>query len=678
MMLSITQPLTDLKGIGPAKAKKFYKLGIYTVEDFVRHYPKRYYQRGVVNDLNDFVEGETVTIQGEVIRKRSHYHRGKAQESLTVQVLTQDREVSIIFFNAKFVKNMIFEGESYMFFGPMTRRNMQLNMQHPEFCHVERLKAENFVGWVSIYGLTEGVSQRECQKLARQIFAAGINMEEPMPSYVVERHALMPINDALKAIHLPMDRETLMQARERLVFDELFELQLSLLLMKDQFGHETSYEIDRHPDIDVFIASLPYALTGAQSRVVDEIFSDCAKGVHLNRLVQGDVGSGKTLVALLAMYNAILHGYQAAMMAPTEILAEQHYKTLSMLLPESVNLVLLTGKSAKKKEALQKIASGEADLVVGTHAVIAEKTVFKKLGFVVTDEQHRFGVKQRQAMLDKGRKPHLLVMSATPIPRTLGLILYGDMNVSVIDEKPGGRKVIKTHYIPEKKRQGMYEFVSGELKSGRQAYVVCPLVEESDVMELTDAASHAKRLAEELAPFKVGLVHGKMKRDEKDAVMKSFAANAIQVLVSTTVIEVGIDVPNATIMIIEDAERFGLAQLHQLRGRVGRGEWQSYCFLMSSHVTEVAKERIVTMTQTDDGFVIANKDLAMRGPGELLGVEQHGIPTLRIASLQNDQDVLERVQETVKMLIASYQNGQKDVMVYIDQWRKKLYERFTI
>ncbi|MBR2851478.1 MAG: ATP-dependent DNA helicase RecG, partial [Anaerotignum sp.] len=562
--------------------------------------------------------------------------------------------VGVLWYNQPYMKNSLKIGEWYLFSGKLQKKYGRKEILSPE---VERI-GENFAGGriLPVYPASEGISQKMLRNLMEEALSRmSGGMREELPLWLRKEYKLAERNFAIENIHFPKTEQGFYDARRRLVFEELFVLQTALFQLKNTL--EDSGEgivLKKKKALQEAEALLPFALTNAQKRVLKEMEKDMTSGKIMNRLVQGDVGSGKTAVAMVAAYWAIQNGYQATIMAPTEVLANQHFEAFKTIFePAGIKVVLLTGslKAKEKREALEQVKSGEAQMIVGTHAVIQKGVEYRKLGLAITDEQHRFGVRQRSTLADKGENVHTLVMTATPIPRTLALILYGDLDISIIDELPPGRQKIDTSAVDSRYHQRIYTFIQKHVKEGRQAYVICPMIEENEKLEVQNVLDYTEELTKELPECRVACVHGKMKAKEKQEIMDGFAAGKIDVLVSTTVIEVGINVPNATIMLIENAERFGLAQLHQLRGRVGRGSEKSYCILVSDTKTKVAKERMKTMTESEDGFIISEKDLKLRGPGEFFGIRQHGLPELKIADLYKDMAILKEAQSAAAELL---------------------------
>ena len=644
-----------VKGVGERVAKVMGKVGIFTAGDLLTHYPHRHEDRTVFRKIAQLKQGETATIRGKVLAADTV--RTPRTNKLLTKVAIEDGSgvVSLVWFNQWYLQNRFIKllGKEIIAYGTATYGARGMEITNPEWEEVDdsgESIASNRI--VPIYPLTEGLFQGSIRRIIYHALEKYLpEVEDVLPEEILDRRDLVDVRTALRNIHFPESQVAYSAARFRLVYEEFFLLQLALALRK-QNGECSrpgiSFQITPECTQE-FYESLSFDLTGAQKKVVKEIERDMSRPTAMNRLVQGDVGSGKTVVAVAAMMVAIHNGYQAAIMAPTEILAEQHGSVLSKLLePLGIECIVLTGSlnAAGKRKAKEKIASGEAHVVVGTHAIIQGDVEFKSLGFVVIDEQHRFGVLQRAALREKGWNPDVLVMTATPIPRTLALTVYGDLDLSVIDELPPGRQPIKTHWKTADQADQVYGAAKKLLQQGRQVYIVCPLIEESEKLQAKAATELAEKLATEVfRDYSLEVLHGKMKSGEKEDIMRRFRDGDVQVLVSTTVIEVGIDVPNACVMLIEDAERFGLAQLHQLRGRVGRGEHQSFCVLISDPRTDDGRERLGVMIRTNNGFEIAEEDLRIRGPGEFYGTKQSGIPSLRIANILRDVDILERARE---------------------------------
>ncbi len=663
----LTQPLTTIKGVGEKIADTLGKLGLFTVGDLLTHYPRRYEDRTRFAPIALVQNGEAVTIAGKVTAVENRPTKNR----LTITKVTLEDEqsavASLVWFNTWRMKQTFDKliGKRVVAYGTVKRGYSSVEMMAPEWEPLDdgetgpSGESLSIGRIVPVYALTEGLGANRLRRLiydAVQAYAGLV--PEVLPNGLRSARALLPLPDALREIHFPTSGMKKEAARHRLVYDELLGMQL-LLAARKMAGEQIpgiAFEDTTGP-VQEFEAALPFALTGAQKRVIGEIGADMAAGRAMNRLVQGDVGAGKTAVAVAAMLVAVRNGYQAAMMAPTEILAEQHLRGVrAQLEPLGVRVDLLTGsRPAKQKAAVREsVASGETGVVVGTHALIQEGVSFARLGLAVIDEQHRFGVLQRAALTGKGQSPDVLVMTATPIPRTLTLTVYGDLDVSIIDELPPGRKPIKTHFRRAKDKTQVYEGVRKLLAEGRQAYVVCPLVEESEKMQARAATELASHLALHVFPeYQVGLLHGQMPSDEKDEAMRKFRAHETHVLVATTVIEVGVDVPNAAAMVIEDADRFGLAQLHQLRGRVGRGQHASFCVLIADPKTPDGEERMRVLTETTDGFRIAEEDLRLRGPGEFYGVRQSGLPALKIADVLRDTDILKDARQDAFATLAA-------------------------
>lgn len=641
-----------LKGVGEKRAAQLAKLGISTVEDLLGFYPRDYVDyshpypvASAPFDVKCVVRA-TVYGKGALTRIRG----GKQM----VKILAGDDTagLSLVYFNNPYISQKLEVGTEYCFFGKVGGGFAQREMVNPVMLTTEAASATPLV---PVYPQTEGINSSYLARCVRTAFAAAPDIVEPLPGWMLEKYRLCPKADAVRMIHFPRSTAEITSARRRLIFEELLALQLGLLLLRSRDATLTGAPMGP-VDLGPFWAALPFSPTGAQRRASQEILADLSKPTPMNRLLQGDVGSGKTLVAAAGIYAAWKNGYQSALMAPTEILAAQHAETLQkMLEPLGMRVALLTGsvKGAAKKAVRKAIAEGEADLVVGTHAVLGPDVEFRRLGFAVTDEQHRFGVRQRSALAGKADHPHLLVMSATPIPRTLGLLMFGDLDISILDELPPGRTPVKTYAITGKKRADMYGFLRAQLAAGRQAYIVCPVIDESETDTQSVTTYYEETARPLLAGYRVGLMHGRLKAAEKNDVMQRFKDGQLDVLVSTTVIEVGVDVPNANMIVIENAERYGLSALHQLRGRVGRGKGEAYCILISDHTGEAVKKRLSFLCHTTDGFAIAKFDLETRGPGDFFGSRQHGLPSLHIADLMADSKALYAAQQEAVDLVAA-------------------------
>ena len=646
-------PVSLLKGIGEQREKKLQKLGISTIEDLLTHYPREYKDRSEILKIADLPMEEPSTFLAQVKEEGQNSRHGRLVYT-RMKVYDETGSVGVLWYNQPYMKNSLKIGEWYLFSGKLQKKYGRTEILSPE---IERI-GENFAGGriIPVYPASEGISQKMLRNLIEDALSQmSGGMREELPLWLRKEYKLAERNFAIENIHFPKTEQGFYDARRRLVFEELFILQTALFQLKNTL--EDSGEgivLKKKKALQEGEEMLPFALTGAQKRVLQEIEKDMTSGKIMNRLVQGDVGSGKTAVAIITSYWAIQNGWQAAIMAPTEVLANQHFESFQKIFePAGIKVVLLTGslKAKEKREALAQVANGQAQMIVGTHAVIQKGVEYHNLGIAITDEQHRFGVRQRSTLAEKGENVHTLVMTATPIPRTLALILYGDLDISIIDELPPGRQKIDTSAVDSRYHQRIYTFIQKHVKEGRQAYVICPMIEENEKLEVQNVLDYTEELIQELPECRVACVHGKMKAKEKQEIMDRFAAREIDVLVSTTVIEVGINVPNATIMLIENAERFGLAQLHQLRGRVGRGAEKSYCILVSDTKTKVAKERMKTMTESEDGFVISEKDLKLRGPGEFFGIRQHGLPELKIADLYKDMAILKEAQSAAAELL---------------------------
>lgn len=644
--------ITALKGIGAAKAKLFEKVGVVTVQDLLLYFPRGYEDRTKIVPIYEAYDSQTVCIKATVFSAVRQRQISKTLSLYSVELADESGQMQATWFNNKYIKNSIHKGETYIFYGKVRRVGPRKTMENPIF---ERLDKPQVVTGkiVPLYPLTEGLTQKIVQTAMTQALDAAAELSDPLPRSLLARYSLVPLRQAVENIHFPSDFEAFEQARRRLVFEELLTLSLSLSKIKQSKTAQRRETVLDTSCIEEFTGSLPYHLTRAQQTVLGEICTDLSGHTPMNRLVQGDVGSGKTVVAAAAMYVAAKNGCQAALMAPTEILARQHYENFVRMMNGRARVCLLIGSMRQKeKEAVyEEIESGSADIIIGTHAMIQERVVYKNLALVVTDEQHRFGVIHRDAIAQKGDNPHIMVMSATPIPRTLALILYGDLDISIIDELPPGRKPVATYAVGESMRKRIYAFLKKHIDNGRQAYIVCPLIEETENADLKNVAAYAKTLAEKVFPaYRIALLHSRLPAIEKEALMAQFKEGRIDILVSTTVIEVGVDVANANIMVIENAERFGLSQLHQLRGRVGRGSEQSYCILFNQSDGELAKKRMQILCESNDGFVISEEDLKLRGPGDFFGTKQHGLPTLRIANLFSDMDILKEAQQAASLL----------------------------
>lgn len=660
----LNDSVTEIKGIGAKKAQTLNNLGIFTVNDLIEHFPRDYEDRSQVKDIADLTENEENTFFALVSAVPENVHIRKMTVT-KVKLSDSTGSVNAVWYNQPFIKNALKKDEEYIFTGIYKKSGYRREVSSPEF---EKAGTDKEIlgggRIVPVYPLTSGISQKVLRSLIKTTLdAVKTQLPEFLPLEMRKKYMLCERNFAISNIHFPENDESFFIARKRLVFEELFVLQTALFILKGTAKRNDGIVFKTKGISEESEKAFGFGFTKAQKKVIAEICSDVSKGIPMNRLIQGDVGSGKTAVAMTAALMAVKNGYQAALMAPTEVLASQHYESFKEFFDKfGIKVCLLKGSLKKKeKEAVKElISTGEADVIVGTHAIIQEDVEFKKLGLVITDEQHRFGVKQRNVLSEKGINAHVMVMTATPIPRTLALILYGDLDVSVIDELPPGRQHIDTFAVNSSYHQRAYGFIRKEVENGRQAYMVCPMIEENDAIEAKSVMQMIDEVSQmDFKGLSVAVLHGKMKADEKERIMKDFAENKIQILISTTVIEVGINVPNATIMLIENAERFGLSQLHQLRGRVGRGKYQSYCILVTDSKSEVTKERMKVMKKTNDGFEISETDLKLRGPGEFFGTRQHGVPQLKIANLYKDADILSQAQAAAKELNRN-ENWQKD------------------
>ena len=646
-MAKLTDPITILKGVGPTKAKQFAQLNIFTLEDLICHFPRGYQDRTRLVNIANLQPDVPACFKAVVMGTPRTSHIRKGLDVTKVQVADHSGRINLTFFNQKFTTDRLQYGQEYIFYGALTGDYAGYGITSPVF---ESPDSPPILTRrvLPVYPLTAGLSNASVLKAVQQALAICDVPEEILPASVRQTYGILPAQRAYYAIHEPTSMEEAELAKRRLIFEEFFVFSAGLSLMRASRAQKRTTPYG-DTDLSAFYNALPFSLTGAQARAIGEIAGDLGKGTPMNRLVQGDVGSGKTMVAAAAAYLTAKNGRQTAMMAPTEILAEQHCRSLHKLLaPLGVRVSLLTGSltQKQKRDVRAAIEAGETELVIGTHALISESTVFRDLGLVIADEQHRFGVAQRSALSAKGTDPHLLVMSATPIPRTLALLMYGDLEVSILDEMPPGRQPVDTFLVGESYRARINAFIRKQAAEGHQCYVVCPAVEENGDLDLKAATVWAETLQQTVFPdLRVALLHGQMKGSEKDAVMGAFARHETDVLVATTVIEVGVDVPNATLMVIEDADRFGLSQLHQLRGRVGRGDAKSYCILTSHNKNSETLGRLKAFCQTTDGFKIAEEDLKLRGPGDFFGSRQSGLPVFRVASLSCDLQTLKQAQQ---------------------------------
>ena len=647
-MLDLNKDVKYVKTVGPNRVKLLNKLNIYTLKDLIEYYPRDYEDRSKPKNLYECIDGEEVLIEAMATGRINEMHKGRMTISRLI-VKDQTGTCYITWFNQGYLRDKFQPGRMYRFFGKISNKNGRLEMNSPVYDEIDQSKNTGKI--IPIYPLTFELKQNTLRRIIENgLLEVKGQLPETLPEYILKENNLWDINNTIERIHFPVEFSDFNKARERLVFEELLTMQLALLKLKNNYEHETDgIQFSKDVHMSNVINMLPFRLTKAQLRVLEEIDRDMESDKPMNRLLQGDVGSGKTVVAMIAAYKAVKSGYQATIMAPTAILASQHLESFKGILDElGIRTELLISNVTKKKKAeiLEKLQNGEIDVLIGTHAILEENVVFKNLGLVVTDEQHRFGVKQRSTIAAKGQNPDIIAMSATPIPRTLALILYGDLDISIIDELPPNRKKIETFAVRKNMEERVNNFIKKQIAEGRQAYIVCPLVEENEDMEgLQSVVELAEKYQKEtFSEYKVAYLHGKMKPKEKDEIMQRFKDGEIQILIATTVIEVGVNVPNASIMVVENAERFGLAQLHQLRGRVGRGEYQSYCILKYEGNGETIRQRMKVMCDTNDGFIISEKDLELRGSGDFFGTEQHGLPEFKIANLFEDMAVLKKVQ----------------------------------
>lgn len=662
-MIDLNKDVKYIKGVGPARVELLNKLGIFTLKDLITYYPRTYEDRNKPKYICECEEGEEVLIEAIVCSGMTNVRlKGKTMQRLIVR--DETGSATITWFNQTYLKSKFKVGDKYKFFGKVSKKAGKVMFNSPVF-DVEE-KSQNTGRIIPIYPLTYNLSQNNLRKIIEAAMEEVYGkLQETLPQYLLKEYNLENINDATKHIHFPDEFKDFNIARNRLVFEELLSVQLALLELKNSYrDEEQGIKFSKEVKMSEVIHTLPFKLTKAQLRVLEEIDNNMESEKSMNRLLQGDVGSGKTVVAMCAAYKAVKSGYQAAIMAPTAILATQHLENFKGIL-ETLDIkceLLISGITKKRKEdILERLRNGDIDILIGTHAIIEENVVFKNLGLVVTDEQHRFGVKQRTKIAEKGNNPDVLVMTATPIPRTLALILYGDLDISIIDELPPNRKKVETFAVGKNMTERVNHFIKKQIQDGRQAYVVCPLVEENEEMDLKSVEKLFETYRKEIFPeYRVEYIHGKMRPKDKDSIMERFKNKEIDILISTTVIEVGVDVPNSNIMVIENAERFGLAQLHQLRGRVGRGEYQSYCILKFEGKSENVRKRMKVMCETNDGFIISEKDLELRGAGDFFGTMQHGLPEFKIANLFEDIETLKMVQSVAMKILSEDPKLEKD------------------
>ena len=670
--------VNKLKGVGEKTAKALYSLNLKTIEDVLNYFPREYEFRGEYKKVSEMINGEMAAFIGEVYAFYPYKKFAKNKGYGKIVFKNENDFVTGVWFNQPYIYKTFQIGEKVFLYGKVEIKNGKVEMKDIQYNKaLEKDTREIY----PIYCLNKNITQNSIRKITQEALKNKDIVKEFLPKDILKKYSLMEYKDAIENIHYPKNKEALQNAKNRIKFNELLLLNLSILMARDEISNnKEGTAIGISKELVKLKESLPFSLTNAQSKVVREILENMKLKTPMNRLVQGDVGSGKTMVAIIAMFNVVKMGYQAAMMAPTEILALQHFESISKTLSEfNINVELITGSTTKKQKQLivEKIKSGEIDILVGTHALIEDNVEFKNLALVITDEQHRFGVRQRAKIVSKGKNPHVLVMTATPIPRTLAIFMYGDMDISIIDELPPGRQEIETYYIDSNKKERAFNFIKKEINKGRQCYIVCPLVEESEKLDLKSATEMIEELENTyLKNYSLGLLHGKMKQKDKDSVMLEFKNGNIQVLVSTTVIEVGVNVPNASVMYIENAERFGLSQLHQLRGRVGRGEYKSYCILSSDSKAKESKERMKIMTSTTDGFVVAEKDMQLRGFGEFFGTRQHGIFQFKVADIFKDIKILKLTRDIAKNIIEEKSNEKYEDL--LSEVRKRYLEEVDI
>lgn len=671
--MQINDNISVLKGVGPKKVEIFRDMGIETIEDLALYFPRSYEDRRTVTPISELKSGSDFLIQAGLVNKRMGANRFNKKTPLVLNVSDDSGMLEVVFFNGYFLNKLFDIGKEYVFYGRVTENLDRLQIVHPEFTIAG--SNDDVREIIPVYSLRQGLSQKEMRRMQRDIKLVYSSIKEWIPEDIVEKNKLASLDFAISNMHFPSNAKKVLQSRYRLVFDELFTLETGLMYMKSDDSDVTGISIDISKG-DEFISKLPFALTSGQRESWNEIKDDLQKPKKMNRLLQGDVGSGKTIIAEAAMLSAAASGFQSVIMAPTELLARQHFDTfVKDLSDHEISPVILISsmKASDKRMAMESISSGKAKVIIATHAVLEENIVFKNLGLVITDEQHRFGVNQRRKLSNKGEGVNILVMTATPIPRTIAAILYGDLDISQIRTMPKGRKGIHTYKCSQGERNRVFNFVEKEMKAGRQAYVVAPLIEDSESLDAKSANAIFDELQDRFDDFNIKLVHGAMKSADKDKIMQDFASGKVNLLVSTTVIEVGINVPNASVMVIENAERFGLAQLHQLRGRVGRGSDDAYCFLMCYTDSELANARMDIMTGSMSGFDIAEEDLKLRGPGEIFGTRQHGLPQLKISDLLRHRDVLEAAMNSARELIERDSKLEKPESVMVKQKVKKMF-----
>ena len=683
--MRLNSSIKEIKGVGEKSSALFQKVNIETVRDAILFYPRTYVQFPPVKHVDEVTDGEMAAVFGQ-IRQTPVVKRVRSMQITVTSISELGKRLELVWFRLSYIKNSLHAGESYIFYGKVQHKNGRLVMEQPAIYSVSKYE-EMEKQLLPVYSLPKGLSNQLMIKMERAILDEEQLFKDYLPAKLREKHQLCEYNYAIKQIHFPDSMDTLIEARKRLVFDELFLFILNLQYQKEKKEKDKNlFSFQSDDFIEDLIKKLPYELTGAQMRALNDVKRDMRSDYVMQRLIQGDVGSGKTIIAFLAMADAAHNGCQSAIMAPTEVLARQHYDSFTEMCEQfglAFPIILITGSmtAKQKREAYQKVLESPDALIIGTHALIQEKVIYNHLALVITDEQHRFGVRQREVFSEKGEKPHILVMSATPIPRTLAIILYGDLDISVVDEVPAKRLPIKNCVVDTRYRPKAYQFIEKEVMAGHQAYVICPLVEESENMEAENVTDYAKRLKEELPDtIEIGLLHGQMKPAVKNEIMEQFAANKIQVLVSTTVVEVGVNVPNATVMMIENAEHFGLAQLHQLRGRVGRGDAQSYCIMVNCSDSKESMKRLDILNKSNDGFKIASEDLKLRGPGDFFGIRQSGEMQFAFADIYQDAYIMQKASEEVAdilgndpdLVMEEHENLKNYLELFLNDQRNKL------
>lgn len=680
------QSIETLKGIGEKTAKLFEKVGIRTIDDLLHYYPRGYDTYGEPKAIGELPEDETGTVEGFLKSGATGVHvNGLSIVQATISDMTG--KLRLVWYHMPYLKNTLRSDSHFIFRGRVIRKKNGLTMEQPQMFKPEAYE-ELLSSMRPVYAQTKGLGNKMITSAVEQALAFRTLERDYLPAGLRIANELAEYNFAIEHIHFPSNEEELKFARKRLVYDEFFFFLLAVRHLKEKRQNvQSPFHMEKQDECRKLLADLPYRLTNAQLRTLEEVLRDLKSGSVMNRLIQGDVGSGKTIIAVLALLAACENGYQGALMVPTEVLARQHFESVTELFEKhgvDKKVILLTGSMTAKEKRIvyEKVASHEADIIIGTHALIQEKVVYDNLALVITDEQHRFGVAQREMFGNKGQMPHVLVMSATPIPRTLAIILYGDLDISVIDELPANRLPIRNCVVDKSYRPRAYRFIENEVKNGRQAYVICPMVEESEMIDAENVLDYTKILRQNLPGIRVEYLHGKMKGKEKNKIMEEFAAGEIQVLVSTTVIEVGVNVPNATVMMIENAERFGLAQLHQLRGRVGRGDKQSYCIMVNASGNKEKNRRLDVLNKSNDGFYIASEDLKLRGPGDIFGIRQSGDLEFQLADIYTDAVTLKKVSEDVNRLLEQDENLEQEenqeLKKRLDRFLEEKYEKLNL